>query len=84
MDVAIVKVRSKGKITIPKEMRKGIDEGEKLLIIKSGKQWIMKKASDLNNKLEENIEFAKKIERSWREFKYGNFTSSSAEDFLRE
>ena len=41
-DLSITKMSSKGQVVIPQEMRKGIKEGEKLVLIKNGKQIIMK------------------------------------------
>ena len=46
MEVAITKMSSKGQIVIPAEMREGIHEGEKLVIIRNNGQIIMKKASE--------------------------------------
>ena len=47
INVAITKLSSKGQIVIPSEMRDDFSKGEKLVIIKSGKQLILKKVSDL-------------------------------------
>ena len=43
MDIAITKMSSKGQVVIPAEMRKGLHEGDKLLIIKDDNKLIMKK-----------------------------------------
>ena len=58
MDIAITKMSSKGQIVIPAEMRKGIKEGEKLILIKKKGQFIMKKASKVDLQLQEDLEFA--------------------------
>ena len=60
MDVAITKISSKGQVVIPNEMRKNINEGEKLLIIQNKDQLIMKKVSKLDKNLMEELEFAKR------------------------
>ncbi|TAL52236.1 MAG: AbrB/MazE/SpoVT family DNA-binding domain-containing protein, partial [Nanoarchaeota archaeon] len=59
MDVAITRMSSKGQIVIPAEMREGINEGDKLVIIKNDHQLIMKKASDFDKNLKDDIEFAR-------------------------
>jgi len=46
MNIAVTKMSSKGQVVIPSEMRKGIKEGDKLLIIRNNGQLIMKKTSD--------------------------------------
>ena len=60
---------SKGQVVIPAEMRKGFHEGDKLLIIQNDKQIIMKKASELDKNVAEDIEFAKKTEEAWKRIK---------------
>ena len=47
MNIAITKMSSKGQIVIPSEMRNKLNEGEKMIIIQSGDQFIMKKISKL-------------------------------------
>ena len=43
MDIALTRMSSKGQVVIPSEMRKGIKEGEKMIIIKNKDQIILKK-----------------------------------------
>lgn len=84
MDVAITKMSSKGQVVIPTEMREGISEGEKLLIIQNDGQLIMKKVSKLNKNLEEDLEFARKTEEAWKRYDKGEFVSMSKDKFLEE
>jgi AbrB family looped-hinge helix DNA binding protein len=84
MNVAITKMSSKGQVVIPSEMRKGIREGDKLLIIKNNGQLIMKKTKDLDENLKEDLEFAKRTEKAWQEYEKGIFKKMSAKDFLKE
>ena len=84
MDVAITRMSSKGQIVIPAEMREGINEGDKLVIIKNANQLIMKKASDFDKNLKDDIEFARRTEEAWKRYERGEFTSSNKEDFLKE
>ena len=84
MDIAITKLSSKGQVVIPLEMRAGIKEGEKLLIIKSKGNIILKKASKLDKQLEEDLEFARRTERAWERHDRGEFKRMEFEDFIKE
>jgi len=83
MDVALTKMSSKGQVVIPAEMRKGIQEGEKLVIIQNKGQLIMKKASHLDKNLMEDLEFARQTEEAWKSYDRGEFKSMDAKDFLK-
>ena len=84
VDISITKMSSKGQVVIPLEMRKGIKEGDKLVIIRNGKQLIMKKASDMEKNLEEDLEFAKRTEEAWKRYEKGEFISLPKDKFLEE
>lgn len=83
MDVAMTKMSSKGQVVIPAEMRKGLHEGDKLVIIRNDKQLIMKKATDMDKNLMEDIEFAKRTEEAWRSYDKGEFKSMDSKNFLK-
>lgn len=84
MEIAITKMSSKGQIVIPAEMRKDINEGDKLVIIKNNKQLIMKKTSDLDENLKEDLEFAKKTEEAFQRYEKGEFIEMDFDNFLKE
>lgn len=84
MNVAITRMSSRGQVVIPAEMRKDIQEGEKLLIFKNDHQIIMKKASALDKNFEDDIEFARRTEEAWKRYEKGEFIEMKAEDFLKE
>jgi AbrB family looped-hinge helix DNA binding protein len=75
---------SKGQIVIPADMREGINEGEKLVIIRNKNQIILKKEKDFSDKLEEDLEFAKRTEEAWKSYERGEFISMDSTDFLKE
>ena len=83
-EIAITKMSSKGQVVIPAEMRTDIKEGEKIIIIKSGGQIIMKKATELDKNLKEDLIFAKRTEEALKKYEKGEFTTSSAKDFLKQ
>ena len=84
MKIDFTRMSSKGQVVIPLEMRKDIKEGEKLVIIKNGEQIIMKKASDMDKNLEEDLEFARRTEEAYKRYEKGEFISLPADKFLKE
>jgi len=84
MDIAITRMSSKGQIVIPAEMRKDIEEGEKLVLIKSNGQLIMKKAKSLRKNFEDDLKFAKKTEEAWKSYDRGEFIEMDFDKFLEE
>ena len=84
MDIAITRMSSKGQIIVPKEMRKGIRKGEKLVVIKNKDQLIMKKASKFSKNIEEDLEFARRTEEAWKAYDSGEFTEMDYDKFLKE
>lgn len=84
MEIAITTMSSKGQIVIPAEMRRDIHEGEKLLLIRNDKQLIMKKATDLDRNLKEDLEFARRTEEAWKDIDAGRSRTYSKEEFLKK
>jgi AbrB family looped-hinge helix DNA binding protein len=84
MDIAITRISSKGQIVIPAEMRQDIEEGEKLVIIRDEDSFVLKKAGKLGKKLEEDLEFSKRIRAAWKKYDKGEFKEMKAEEFIQE
>ena len=84
MDISITKMSSKGQIVIPAEMRNNIKEGEKLVLIKNKNQIIMKKASEMDKNLAEDLEFARRTEEAYKRYEKGEFISMPADKFLED
>ena len=84
MEIALTRMSSKGQIVIPSGLRKDMKEGEQLIIIKNGHQLILKKASEMDKNLKEDLEFAKRTEAAWERYEKGEFKTSTAKDFLRD
>ena len=83
-EIAITKMSSKGQVVIPSEMRGGFKEGEKILAIKSGGKLILKKAKDMDEKLKDDIIFAKRTEEAWKRYEKGEFRRMNFDEFLEE
>jgi AbrB family looped-hinge helix DNA binding protein len=82
-DISVIKMSSKGQIVIPQEMREGIEEGDKIVIIKNGSQIILKKMEDFDKNLKEDLEFAKRTEEAWKKYDRGEFVSMDSKEFLK-
>lgn len=82
--IDITKMSSKGQVVIPQELRKGINEGDKLVVIKNNDQIILKKADKFDKNLEEDLEFARRTEEAWKEIEVGKYKSMSVEEFFKE
>jgi len=84
MDINITRMSSKGQIVIPQEMRKNFKEGEKILIIQGGDKLILKKATDFDENLKEDLEFARRTEEAWKRIDKGEFISVDSENLFEE
>lgn len=86
MEIATTKVSSRGQIVIPQEMRSKLKTGEKLVIIESENQFILKKSSEMSKHFEEDLEFAKRTNKKLEEYEkgVGNFKTLSKDEFLEE
>ena len=84
MDVAITKMSSKGQVVIPSDMREGIHEGDRLIVIRNRDQIIMKQANKLDKNFEEDMEFAKKTEEAWKRVKAGKGIRVDFDNFVDE
>jgi AbrB family looped-hinge helix DNA binding protein len=84
MNTAVTKMSSKGQVVIPTEMRTGIDEGDKILIIQNEGQLIMKKASKLDINLKEDLGFAKKTDEAWKRIEQAKGIKMDFDDFVDE
>ena len=84
MEINITKISSKGQIVLPKEMRKGFNEGDKLVVIRNDKQLILKKVKDFDKNLEEDLEFARRTEEAYKQIEAGEYVSVDSDDLIEE
>lgn len=75
---------SKGQIVIPQDMRKGMHQGDKIVIIESEGQLILKKVNKFDKQLEEDLKFAKRTEAAWKRYERGEFKTMDFDDFLKK
>ena len=83
-ELDITTMSSKGQIVIPSQMREGFQEGEKFVVIKAGKQLILKSVKDFDENIEEDLEFARRTEEAFEQYEKGMFKSMDSKDFLKE
>jgi AbrB family looped-hinge helix DNA binding protein len=84
INIDITTLSSKGQVVIPLNMRHGIREGDKIIVIRNGDQIILKKADNFSKNVEEDLKFAQKTEEAWKRYEEGKFVSKSKDDFLNE
>ena len=84
VEFGMTKMSTKGQIVIPVEMRKEFAVGEKLLVLKSDNKLIIKKASEMDEQLKEDLEFARQTEEAYKSFERGEFISMDFDDFMEE
>lgn len=83
-ELDITRMSSKGQIVIPLEMRKDFHDGEKFVVIKAGKQLILKTVADFDENIEDDLIFARRTEELWKSYERGEFKSMSVDNFLDE
>ncbi len=79
----MTRMSSKGQIVIPNEMRKEFNEGEEFVIIKNGKQLILKSVRDFDENLKDDLIFAKRTEEAWKRYEKGKFKSMNSDEFIK-
>jgi len=84
VEIGITRMSSKGQIVIPLDMRRDILEGEKLLIIQGEGSLILKKATKMDEKFQEDLKFARRTEEAFQRHDRGEFIRMSGEEFLKE
>ncbi len=84
MEVAITRISSKGQVVIPSNMRKGLKEGDKLIVMKDKDNFILKKASSLDKNFAEDLEFARRTEEAFNRIKSGEGIKMDMDEFLEE
>jgi len=83
-NIGIIKVSSKGQIVIPQEMRNGLNEGDKLLIIQKDGNLILKKATNLDENFKEDLDFAKRTEEAYKRHERGEFVKMDFDEFIKK
>ena len=84
VEIEITRLSSKGQVVIPIQMRKGFKEGEKLMIIKADDKIIIKRASEMDEKFKEDIEFARRTDEARKKIESGKGITMNFDDFLNE
>jgi AbrB family looped-hinge helix DNA binding protein len=84
INMDVIRLSTKGQIVIPASMRKDLNEGEELVIIKDGSRIILAKARHITEKMKEDLEFAKRTEEALERWDKGEFVSVDGDKFLKE
>jgi len=84
VEIEITRLSSKGQIVIPNYMRKGLKDGEKFIIIKDKDRFIIKKASEMDEQLEEDLEFARRTDEARKRIEAGEGITMDFDEFIKE
>lgn len=82
--IDITKMSSKGQVVIPQELRKDIQEGDKLVVIRNKDQIILKKADKFDKNIEQDLEFARRTEEAYKRIEAGEGIEMSFDEFIEE
>lgn len=80
----MTRLSSKGQIVIPNNMRKGLKEGDKMIIFKDKDSIILRKASEMDEQLKEDLEFARRTEEAWKRIEAGEYIGVDSENIAEE
>ncbi|MBS3072080.1 AbrB/MazE/SpoVT family DNA-binding domain-containing protein [Candidatus Pacearchaeota archaeon] len=84
VQIDVSKISSKGQVVIPARLRGRYKEGENIIFIDDGKNLILKKETEIDKSLREDIEFAKRTEQGWKDIEEGRSTNVEFEEFIKE
>ena len=84
VQIDVSKISSKGQVVIPARLRGRYKEGENVIFIDDGKNLILKKETEIDKSLREDIEFAKRTEQGWKDIEEGRSTNVEFEEFIKE
>ena len=84
VQIDVSKISSKGQVVIPARLRGRYKEGENIIFIDDGKNLILKKETEMDKSLREDIEFAKRTEQGWKDIEEGRSTNVEFEEFIKE
>ena len=84
VELAITRLSSKGQIVIPREMRKGMKEGEKIIAVQDGNRIVLQRVKHFSKRLEDDLKFAKSTEIGLKEYDRGLSKKVSREQLFEE
>ena len=84
VDIVTVKMSSKGQIVIPSSFRDNFVEGDEILLIKDEDRIILKNKKSIISSNVKDLNFAKEIDKAYKEYDEGKFESLNEADFLKE
>ena len=84
VEINTTRISSKGQIVIPASMRKDLNEGDQLIIIKDEDRIILKKTEKLTEQMKEDLEFARRTEEAYKRIEAGEGIRMNADDLFEE
>ena len=84
VEIEITRLSSKGQIVLPLEIRRGFKKGEKIILIRDKDKIILKKATEMDEQLKEDIEFAQRTEEAYKRIEAGEYIGIDSEHLAEE
>jgi len=84
VEFAIAKVSTKGQIVIPSNLRNNIKVGDEFLMVKDNERIVLKNMKGLASDLKDDLIFAERVDKAWKEYDKGKFITKTKEEFLKE
>ncbi|MBU1201505.1 MAG: AbrB/MazE/SpoVT family DNA-binding domain-containing protein [Nanoarchaeota archaeon] len=80
----MAKVSTKGQIVIPSNLRNNIKVGDEFLMVKDNERIVLKNMKGLASDLKDDLIFAERVDKAWKEYDKGKFITKTKEEFLKE
>ncbi len=79
----MTRLSTKGQIIIPLSMRKGMKQGDQFIVMREGERFVLKRATNRDKRLQEDLEFARRTEEAWQRHDRGEYKTLGAAEFMR-
>ncbi|MFH0961541.1 MAG: AbrB/MazE/SpoVT family DNA-binding domain-containing protein [archaeon] len=82
--MAMTRLSSKGQIVLPVEIRKGFSDGTEFVLIRDKDDIVIRRADKATKRLLEDLEFARRTEKAWKQITSGNYIELSEGAFKKK
>lgn len=82
-NMSFIKTGANGQIVIPARMRERLVEGKEFVIVNNDQSFVLK-ANPLNEKMKEDLEFARRTEEALQRIKAGKGITMEFDEFIEE
>lgn len=80
----IITLSPEGYVAIPAWLRRGFKNGDALIVIRDDDKLIIQRLTEMDEQLQEDLEFASRTRNAWKRYKKGEFKSMDFDEFLEQ